>query len=159
MSDEAVKTYELRDLEAQDIFSLGRLIKKIGIANFKKCLEGEEIKKAIASYIKGAKKTESETESSTENTEKEDEKETENDTALEGLTIAGIDVTFEIASVVFDRLPECETEVYNFLSSLSGLKVNAIQKLPMCDFFDMVIDVIKKPEFKDFFKRASRLLS
>ena len=148
MSDEAVKTYELRNLEAQDIFSLSRIIKKIGIANFKKCLEGEEIKKAIAEYLNGDKEA-----------EKADEKEAEKKKALEGLTIAGIDVTFEIASVVFDRLPECETEVYNFLASLSGLKVIAIQKLPAADFFDMVIDVIKKPEFKDFFKRASRLFS
>lgn len=147
MSNEA-KTYELRNLEAQDIFSLSRIIKKIGIANFKKCLEGEEIKAAIASYIKGG---------DAENTEGKNE--TDKAKALEGLTIAGIDVTFEIASVVFDRLPECETELYNFLSGLSGLKVNAIQKLPMGDFFDMVIDVIKKPEFKDFFKRASRLFS
>ena len=156
MSDEAVKTYELRNLEAQDIFSLSRIIKKIGIANFKKCLEGEEIKKAIAEYLNGDKEAEKADE---KEAEKADEKEAEKKKALEGLTIAGIDVTFEIASVVFDRLPECETEVYNFLASLSGLKVIAIQKLPAADFFDMVIDVIKKPEFKDFFKRASRLFS
>ena len=142
MNDEAVKKYELRDLESTDIFSLSRIIKKVGVANFKKCFDNDDIKKAIAKYLKG------------ENTEN-----TENDNALEGLTIAGIDVTFEVVNVIFDRLPECETEVYEFLSSLSGLKVAKIQKLPMGDFLDMIIDVIKKPEFKDFFKRASRLFS
>ncbi len=142
--DEAVKKYELRDLNSTDIFSLSRIIKKIGVANFKKCFDNDEIKTAIAAYLKG------------ENTEGENP---EKDNKLEGLTIAGIDVTFEIVNVIFDRLPECENEVYAFLSSLSGLKVEAIQKLPMGDFFDMIIDVIKKPEFKDFFKRASRLFS
>jgi hypothetical protein len=139
MSSEAVKPYKLRELSAQDIFSMSRIIKKIGVANFKKCLDGEEMKAAIAEYMRG---------------EKEGEKKD-----LGGLTVAGIDVTFEIASVIFDRLPECETEIYAFLSSLSGLKILMIQKLPMACFFDMIIDVIKKPEFKDFFKRASRLFS
>lgn len=141
--NEAVKKYELRDLTSRDIFSMSRIIKKIGVANFKKCLDNDEIKTAIAGYLKA------------EGTEEKAEK----DKKLEGLTLAGVDITFDIVNVIFDRLPECENEVYEFLASLSGLKVAAIQKLPMADFFDMIIDVVKKPEFKDFFKRASRLFS
>ncbi len=151
MSKEAVKKYELRELNAQDIFSMSRIIKKIGVANFKKCFDNDEIKAAIAEYLKAEKPAEAE---KVENAEK-----AETGNKLEGLTIAGIDITFEVVNVIFDRLPECENELYSFLSSLSGLKIPAIQKLPMADFFDMVIDVIKKPEFKDFFKRASRLFS
>lgn len=145
MNDEAVK-YQLRDLNSTDIFSLSRIIKKIGVANFKKCFDNDEVKKAIAQYLKG------------ENGDLNGEN-TKNEDKLEGLTIAGIDITFEVVNVIFDRLPECEEELYGFLSSISGLKVAEIQKLPMGDFLDMIIDVIKKPEFRDFFKRASRLFS
>ncbi len=148
MSNEAVKKYELRELNAQDIFAMSRIVKKIGVANFKKCFDGDEIKTAIANYLKA------ETAADAEKTET---KKAETGSRLEGLTIAGIDITFEIVNVIFDRLPECENELYSFLSSLSGLKIPAIQKLPMGDFFEMIIDVIKKPEFKDFFKVASRL--
>lgn len=149
--NEAVKKIELRDLTSRDLFAMSRIIKKIGIANFKKCLDNDEIKTAIAAYLKTEE---------TENAEgAEKTAETEKAKKLEGLTLAGVDITFDIANVIFDRLPECENEVYEFLASLSGLKVVAIQKLPMGDFFDMIIDVIKKPEFKDFFKRASRLFS
>ena len=134
MSNEAVKKYELRDLSALDIFAMSRIVKKIGIANFKKCFDSDSVKGAIAAYSKGDK--------------------TEG-----GMTAVGVEVAFEIADVIFDRLPECETELYTFLSSVAGLKIPEIQKLPMADFFEMVIEVIKKPEFKDFFKVASRLFT
>ena len=141
--NEAVKKYELRELTSQDIFLMSKIIRKIGVANFKRCLDNEDVKTAIADYLAG------------ENNDKE--KKGEKKKRLEGITLAGVDITFQIVDVIFERLPECETELYGFLSSLSGLKIAQLQKLSMADFFEMVVDVIKKPEFKDFFKVASRL--
>ncbi len=131
--NEATKKYELRELSAQDIFAMSKIIKKIGIHNFKKCFSSEEIKEAIANLTDEQKKSGS------------------------GLVSVGMDVFFEIAGVIFDRLPECEAELYDFLATLSGFKVKELQKLSMADFLEMVVEVIKKPEFKDFFKVASRL--
>lgn len=45
---ETTQKYELRALAAKDVFSMSRIIAKIGVNNFKKCLvDNEEVKKAI----------------------------------------------------------------------------------------------------------------
>ena len=133
VEEETTKKYELRNLEAGDVFLMSRIIKKIGVANFQKCFNNEAVQKAISSLS-------------------DDEKANDN-----GKTTIGYAVAFEIADVIFARLPECETEVYEFLSALSSLKVNEIKKLPFSDFFEMIIEVIRKKEFKDFIKVVSKL--
>lgn len=131
----AAKKYEFRELNASDIFLMSKVIKKIGVVNFKKCFDSDAVKQVMVGLSDEEKKAE------------------------EGLTAVGLAVAFELADVIFARLPECETELYNFLSSVSGLKVVEIQKLSMAEFFEMVVELVKKPEFKDFFKVASRLFS
>lgn len=119
------KKYELRALNATDIFAFVAIIKKIGIKNFKNCFSTEDIKN-----LKEAKGNEEE---------------------------IGMAVVIEVADVIISNLQECENEMYNFLSRLSGLKIATIKELPPATFMDMIVDIIKKPEFDDFFKAASRL--
>lgn len=126
------KKFELRAPVAKDVFLMSRIIAKIGVNNFVKCFNTDEVKQAIADF------------------KKEDKKEDQ-------LNVVGVAVALDIANVLFEHLPACETELYNFLSALSGLKVKAIQDLPMSDFLEMIIEVVSKPEFKDFFKVASKL--
>ena len=74
------------------------------------------------------------------------------------LSAVGVGVVFEMAGVIVDNLPKCEQEIYAFLSRLSGLKMEYIMEMDAVVFFEMIVDVIKKPEFKDFIGVVSRLL-
>lgn len=131
---ETTQKYELRALAAKDVFSMSRIIAKIGVNNFKKCLvDNEEVKKAIGALTDEEKAGDA------------------------GVTAVGMVAALEVANVLFEHLPDCERELYAFLADLSGLKVAEVQTLPMVDFFEMIVDVIRKPEFKDFFKVASKL--
>ena len=69
----------------------------------------------------------------------------------------GMAVFFDMSQVLLGNLPKCEQDIYAFLSSLSGMDKNAIESLPMNTFIEMVIDVVRKEEFTDFFKLVSRL--
>lgn len=139
------KKYELRKVNSGDIMPMARIICKFGISNFKKIVDNDEIKNAIIDYFKDDKKV------------KETVKKVDNSKKLLDLTLAGVDVGFEVLEIIFKRLPECETEIFGFLSSLSGLKINQIKALPMSELLEMIIEVVKMQEFKDFFKVASRL--
>ncbi len=44
----AEKKYELRKLSTKDLFPMLKILSKIGIGEFRKCIESEKIKKAVA---------------------------------------------------------------------------------------------------------------
>ena len=125
------KNYELRELAADDVFTMFQIISKIGIKEFKTCFEAESVRKAVASVAAGKENAD--------------------------LNAVGVAVAVDVAGVLCNNLPKCKGEIYLFLAQLSGKKKEEIARLPMVTFFEMVIDVIKKPEFKDFFTVVSRL--
>jgi hypothetical protein len=122
--------YELRALKASDFFLVTRILSKIGVKECKACLESVEIKQAIKNMMDN----------------QEDGEIADSDVASIGMT-----VVFDIASVVLERMENCEKDIYNLLSRLSGLKEAEIADLPMADFGEMVIAVIKHEGFRDFF--------
>ena len=129
MSETATeKKYELRSLNASDIFMMSKILSSIGIKEFRKCFDSEN----IGELVKGTK--------------------TEDAAAK-----VGVAVMFDIAGIVLDNLPSCEKYVYAFLANLSGLKADEIAALPMAEFAEMVVNVIKKEDFKDFMKVVSKL--
>ena len=67
-------------------------------------------------------------------------------------------MAFDIANIVIQNITECENEIYDFLSQISNLNKKKIEDMPMNEFFEMIIDVIQKDEFKDFFTLVSRFL-
>jgi hypothetical protein len=71
--------------------------------------------------------------------------------------IVGVSVILEIANVIIGNIPKCETEIYQMLSQTSDLSVKQVKELDFATFAEMVIDFIKKEEFKDFIKVVSRL--
>lgn len=68
----------------------------------------------------------------------------------------GIAVAFEIAAVLMEHLPDCKKEIYSFLESLSGMKEKELAALDMATFVQMIVDVIRKEEFRDFFTAVSK---
>ena len=55
------------------------------------------------------------------------------------------------------NLPKCEKEIYSFLAGLSGMTAKEIADLDMVTFTEIVIAVVRKEEFQDFFKVVSGL--
>jgi hypothetical protein len=125
------KPYTFRRLSSADVFPMMRIIGAIGLNEFTACFEKDGIQKLIANAAK------EETEIS---------------------SIVGVSVILEIANVICGNLPKCETYIYQLLSQTSNLSVDEIKELDMVVFLEMVIDFIKKDEFKDFIKVASKLL-
>ena len=121
------KVYTFRKLNSTDIFLMFKIMSKIGITEFAKCFEKDTVKELVASA--GGKKDVS--------------------------TVVGIAVALEAANVILGNLPKCEDEIYQMLSNTSNLSVEKIKKLDFITFTEMVIDFIKKEEFKDFIKVVS----
>lgn len=121
--------YELRALKASDFFLVTRILSKIGVKEFKGIIESDEIKTAIrnAAGEQGGEIAEA-------------------DVASIGMIAA-----FDVAAVILERMENCEKDIYNLLSRLSGLKEAEIADMPMADFGAMVISVIKHEGFRDFF--------
>ena len=69
----------------------------------------------------------------------------------------GFAVMIDFAGVVLSHLAECEQDIYNFLSSVSGLKVKEIENAPMGEFAEMIVALVQKDEFRDFIGVVSRL--
>lgn len=128
---ESVKPYTFRELCATDIAPMCTIIGKIGINNFTKCFNSDELLD-LFDKNKGAK----------------------NLTNLAGLT-----VVLEMANTIVSNVPQCEKEIFDLLASVSGLKVNEIKAFGLATFTEMIIDFVKKEEFKDFFKVVSKLFN
>lgn len=129
----AEKPYVFRKLSAVDVFPMFKIIGAIGINEFTACFEKDGIKNMIASFTG-------------ENNE-------------DMSSIVGISVILEIANVIIGNLPKCEHEIYQILSQTSNLTVKQVRELDMAVFFEMVIDFVKKEEFKDFIKVVSKLFN
>lgn len=112
--------YTLRDLTAADVFPMFKIVSSIGVKEFKNAFEADDVKAMTGTKNKPS-------------------------AASVGITIA-----VNIADVVFSNLPRCEDDIYRFLSGLSGMSTKEIAALPMDVFMDMVVDTIKKEEFKNF---------
>lgn len=131
--EENAKAYELRNLTADDVFPMFQIVSKIGIKEFKSCFESPDVMKAISGAASG-----------------EGDKN-------ELLASVGVTVAFDLAGLIVSNLPKCKQDIYLLLSQLSGIAVKEIAELPMLTFFNMIVDVIKKEEFKDFFQVVSKL--
>ncbi len=124
---EAGKSYALRELKAADVFIVSKIIGSIGIKEFRASFESDAVKAAM----KNAQNTD--------------------------VMAVGMTVFLDIADVIFRNIPKCEKDVYAFLASLSGMEIEEVESLPMVTFIEMIIDVIKKEEFKDFMTVVSKL--
>lgn len=126
------KAFELRPLTAEDIFPMFQIISKIGVREFKSCFESEAVRKAIEDMASSAKDQSS-------------------------LNAIGLSVAVDIAGVILSNIHKCKDDIYQLLAQLSGMSKKDIAALPMKTFFEMIIAVVKKDEFKDFFQDVSKL--
>ena len=69
-----------------------------------------------------------------------------------------MNVMMSILGTVLENLPKVENDVYNFAGNVAGMKAKDVAKMDIGEFMDLVISIVQKDEFKDFFKRASKLI-
>ena len=128
---EETKPYVLRELTSKDVFPMFKIISKFGIGEFKKCFDPKLVGQLVD-----------------ENGDFQGDK---------LMSIVGMNIAFDVASIVFENVPKCEDEIYDFLTSISNLKRKELEKMSMVTFFEMIVDVVQKKEFKDFFGVVSKL--
>ena len=136
--EEAAKPYVFRTLSTVDVFPMFKIISAIGINEFMMCLESDSLK-AVVNML---------------TSEEESVGEDDVDNIIAMGAIAGF---LEIANVILGNIGKCEKDIYQLLSQTSNLTIDQIKGLDMVIFFEMVIDFIKKDEFKDFIKVVSKL--
>ncbi len=139
------KPYTFRKLGSTDIFLMTKIIKAIGINEFMACLKGDSLKSILKTFI--------DSNAADKDADKEDA--ADNDSIFMMGALAGI---LEIANVIIGNLHKCEQEIYQLLSQTSNLSVEEITAEGNAVMFvEMVIDFIKKDEFKDFIEVVSKL--
>ena len=124
--------YTMRNLQATDIFSVVKILNGIGLKNVKEAIDFEEINK----IRKGMTEENADVISSQ----------------------VGLNVVMSLATVIIENLPKIENDLYNFIGSVIDVKAKDVAKMDMGEFMDVLITIIQKEEFKDFFKRASKLI-
>lgn len=130
------KMYKIRPLNARDIFPMTKIIRKIGLKDFGKCFEPEEIKAITDTF--------------SENSEEK---------SMEDLAeIVGVSVVLKIVDIILEHLPDAGEEVFAFIAGLIGRTKDEVAMLPMDVFFELVVDVFKRKEFVGFMKAVSRLV-
>lgn len=125
------KPYTLRKLCADDIFPLCTVLTKIGLKEIKGCFNVDTFKKLVGDAEEGI----------------------END-----IEKIGFDIAMDVVSVVIANMESCKDSLYQFLSGLSGMTKGELAALDIDVFIGMIVDVIKKDEFRNFFKVASKFV-
>lgn len=128
---------ELRRLQASDLFSMVKILNGIGLKNVKDAINQEDINEA-------RKKAKEATEKGLDIT----------DIAGE----VGTSIIMSVFGVVMENLPNVEKDLYNFMGSVANMKPSEVAKMDIADFMNLIIEIVKKEEFADFFKQASKLI-
>lgn len=119
--------YTLRKPKATDLFVVSKIIKGIGLKNIVDCFNSDEIK-VIRNSVSGEK------------------------VSSETLNQAGITIVLSIGELILNRLDNVKNDVIKFMSCLSGLKIKEVEDLPITEFAEMLMAIIKEPDFVDFIK-------
>jgi len=125
---------ELRALKADDMFPMFAIVSKIGLKDLKESLTPERLE-AVMSELK------------------------QTDSQVDTATLLGVNVVLEAAEIIMRNLPSCKDEIYSFLAGLSNRPKEEIGNLGMAEFAELIISVLKKEEFKDFFTVVAKSFS
>ena len=133
VSEQVEKMYNIRGLGAKDIFPMVNIIRKIGLKDFGKCFEPDEIRSITETF-------------------------SETDNVEDMAKTVGVSVVLKIVDVILENLSAAEQEIFSFLGGITDLSVDDVANLPMDVFFELVVDVFQRKEFVGFMRAVSRLL-
>ena len=119
----------MRKLKATDLFAVSKIIKTIGVDDIINCFSSKEIKDLAKTMSEG------------------DKKYTDGDVREVGEVIVK-----NICTLIFDKLDLIENDLMKFISSVTGLSIKEVEDLPLNEFAEVVVKIIKNPDFVDFIK-------
>lgn len=125
--------FTLRRLQATDVKSMSIIISKIGVKEFAPALTSPEV---MNTFKEIAEK---------DNADQMD------------MTYAGITASLEIVSIILANYEKCEQNLFAFMGSVAGLSVEEVAQLPLDEFAELLISIVKMEDFKSFFSVARRL--
>lgn len=123
----------MRNLKSTDIFPMVGILNKIGFSEIRDIITPEKLTGLLS-----------------------DDKGEEDSVDLS--TILGFNLIFEIATIILKNLTKCKDDLYSFLSDVSEKSVKELEDQTPAEFLQLIIDVLKKPEFGDFFKVVSNFI-
>ena len=137
-TNEEQKPYTFRRFSSTDIFPMFRIIGKIGLKEFTAAIDRDVLNEMVAKFV-------------------DKQKEESAELSFGDFAVGGTSVILAVADVIFSKLPYCENDIYQILSQTSNLSFDEVKALDGAVFLEMVIDFIKKDDFKDFIKVVSKL--
>ena len=117
---------QMRELRASELMLMVRIIGKIGVKEFSALIEDDGVKNAIITAMSQG----------------------EGD---QDFTSVGMTVIFSLADTVTRNLPKAEKEIYQLLGNLTNKTPQEIADLRADIFFDLILQLVTKEEFKRFF--------
>ena len=124
--------YEIRKPKATDLPVACKILKGIGLKNIAKCFNNDDIE-LFKKSISGKEVTD------------------------EMLNKAGLMVILSIGDLIFEKMEDIQVDLFRFISNLTGLKVKEVENLSLTDLANIVIAILKEPDFTDFIKVVLKL--
>ena len=124
--------YEIRKPKATDLPVACKIIKGIGLKNIAKCFSNDDIE-LFKKSISGKEVTD------------------------EMLNKAGLMVMLSIGDLIFEKMEDIQVDLFRLISNLTGLKVKEVENLSLTDLANIVIAILKEPDFTDFIKVVLKL--
>ena len=129
---------KLRGLVAEDIFLMVEILNDIGAAEIRELITPDKLKSMLKLV----------------NNEDEADKDD-----LDMTTVLGFNVVMEVFTLIMKNLNRCKKNLYLFIGGVANIKPEEVAQLPMKDFASVLVRIVKKDEFADFFKAVSELVS
>ena len=148
----SASVFELKPLQASDLFQMIRILRKLGISDIRSYLKPELI--SALDFKKPTMLDENGKEVDLpidQWNDRQIEAQTRSERAQEELSMT-------ILGMIVDRVPECEVEIYQLLANASGMDFKTMRSMPIMDFMNLLYAYVGRSEFKDFFMQAVKLL-
>lgn len=71
----------------------------------------------------------------------------------------GFNVLIDIGGIIISNIPKAEDDILAFVASVTGLKISEVKALPFADYGELIVQIVTKEDFKDFFKRVMKLFN
>ena len=124
--------YKIRKPKATDLPVACKILKGIGLKNIAKCFSNDDIE-VFKKSISGKEVTD------------------------EMINKAGLMVILSIGDLIFEKMEDIQVDLFRFISNLTGLKVKEVENLSLTDLANIVIAILKEPDFTDFIKVVLKL--
>lgn len=122
---------ELRNIQANDLFALVKMLKKLGIKDLKSVFNTSEIKSLREKKKNGEK--------------------------IDYVEI-GINGVMSILTILIENIDNIENDFYVFVGNIANTEPTEIATMKIDKFMELINEIVHKEEFKDFFNQALKLI-